>query len=291
MEPTDHHPREAETADGHEPLPPPPRAARRRPGRRGLFGHVPVGLRLLFLAGVVLLLLVLWQTGSVWFVRLFGITVPGEVTGTSPGAKGEKGGRVQFSYHVRQEEYSAEDTVDEATFEWLRQGTPVHVRVLPAFPRRALLVGPAGRAGSEGGVYLAFALIGIFALATLLRVYYLREPLRQRALVRAGVATRGVLVRKEAGGGRGPWAVEYTYRAPRHGAAHPPDAGDLGRPAVADREWQVRMALRQADFEAARVGAAVTVLYDPRHPARSVIYRFAEYEVLPAAGADSAPGL
>jgi hypothetical protein len=284
MDPTDLHPEGLASLDVPQRLPPPPRVAVRRPGRRGLLGHVPLALWLLCVAGVGLLLLALWLAASSWAVRLFGMTVPGEVTGRADGARGAREGRVRFTYHVKEEEYSAEDAVDEGALEGLHAGMPVKVRVLPGWPRHPLLVEPAGRSGRGGGFYLGLALLGNAALGAFLRLY-LRDPLRRRALVREGVATRGVVVSKETGGGRRPsWAVQYCYRAPRYGAAHASGGANEGRPAVAEKEWQVRMAVRPADFELAQVGAPLTILYDPRQPSRSVIYAFAEYET-PAGGA------
>jgi hypothetical protein len=280
MEWTNHHP--PDTGFPHVPprLPPPPRLARRRSGRRGLLGHVPWAVRLLCVAGVGLLLLTIWLAARSWLVTLFGGTVPGEVTGKSALAEGTREGRVQFSYHFRGQEYSAEDTVGEYAFERLHQGTTVKVRVLAAWPGHPLLVEPAGRADSGRGVYLYLALLGNIALGLLLRIY-LREPRRQRALVREGVTTEGVIVGKEVAIGRRPsWAVQYSYQAPRYGGTHAEAADGERRPAVAEKEWQVRMAVRRADFEAAQVGAAVAVLYDPRQPSRSLIYPFAEYEAV-----------
>jgi hypothetical protein len=110
--------------------------------------------------------------------------------------------------------------------------------------------------------------------------------LRQRALVREGVAVEGVVVGKEAGSGGGrSGSVQFCYRAPRYGVAD----RYKDRAAVADKEWQVRMAVSRADFEAATVGAAVTVLYDPRQPSRSLLYAFAEYEAVDGS-ADPRPG-
>jgi hypothetical protein len=280
MEPTNHHAEGPASPDVLQRLPSPPRIVGRRPGRRGLLGHVPLALRLLCVAGVGLLLVALWLVVSSLLIRLFGVTAPGEVTDRFAGAKGAREGRVRFTYYVKEEEYSAEDTVDEGTFEWLRVGTSVKVRVLPGWPRYPLLVEPAGNSARGSGVYLALALLGNAALAALVRAY-LREPLKQRALVRTGVATQGVVAGKESGAGRHPsWAVQYCYRAPRHGVAQAVgEPGDSG-PAVAEKEWQVRMAVCWSDFEAAKIGAAVTVLYDPRQPSRSLIYPFAEYEVV-----------
>jgi hypothetical protein len=79
-------------------------------------------------------------------------------------------------------------------------------------------------------------------------------------------------VAKEAG------RVQYGYRAPRHGLG--PDAAAEGEADAPTKVWQLVMAVGPKDFEAARVGAPVTVLYDPHKPSRSVIYPFAEYEAV-----------
>ena len=257
------------SADLRQRLPSPPRLARRRPGRRRLLGHVPLLVWLLCAIGFGLLLLTLWIAGSAWAISVFGMTVDGEVKARLPvPIRGDRGGRVKFIYYVKEKEYSAEDTVDEAAFAELHAGMAVKVRVLSGWPTHPLLIEPAGRSDRGWGFYLALAWLGNIALVLLVRLC-LRRPLRQRALVREGVATDGVIVGKEAGSGWRPsLEVQYSYQAPRYGTA------------LADREWQVRMPVSREDFEAAHVDAAITVLYDPRQPSRSMIYPFADYEAV-----------
>jgi hypothetical protein len=277
MEPTSPHLNEQQAADSPQRLPPPPRLVRRRPGRHGLLGHVPLAVWLLCLAGAGLLVLAVWLVVRPWLITQFGMTVSGEVTGKSPLSERARAGVVQFRYYVQEQKHEGEDTVAGEAFDRLHPGSPVKVRVLPAWPDDPVLVEPASRAGRGSGVLLVLALLGNLALAILVRAY-LREPLRQRALVREGVATGGVIVSKEAGSGRRTsWAVQYTYRAPRYGLPH---GGDGDGRAVAEKEWQVRMAVSQEDHEAAQVGAAMTVLYDPRQPSRSLVYDFATYEAV-----------
>jgi hypothetical protein len=273
MEPAAYHPQEPDFPAAAA-LPPAPRRARRRRGHRGLFGHVPLVVRLLCVAGVGLLLLALWRAASSWIITWFGVTAHGEITRRPVPQEARGGARVEFTYRVRSEDYTAEDTVDEDAFDWLHVGTPIEVRVLPMWPQRAQLVKPPGHAGRGSAVGLYFALLGNLGLAFLVR-RCLREPLRQRALVREGVATEGVILEKEVDVGRRPsWGLHYSYRAPRYGSAHAEEG------AVGKKEWQVRMLVNRADYEAARVGAAVTVLYDPRRPSSSLIYPFADYEAV-----------
>ncbi|HYT94541.1 MAG TPA: DUF3592 domain-containing protein [Gemmataceae bacterium] len=255
-------------------LPPPPRVVGRRRGRRGFLRHIPLTLLLLCVAGLGLLLLAFWFLTFSILVTLFGMTVPGEVTGKSPvPEQGRREGRIEFNYYVKGVEYSSEDGVDQGPFEGLQVGSRVKVRVLSGWPNRPLLVEPVGHTGRHGGLYLWFAILGNIALWVVAR-RYLREPLRQRALVRTGVATEGVIVCKEVVGEKRPvWTVQYCYRAPCHGVS----LAEEGR-AVAEKEWQVMMLVRPKDFQAAQVGATMTILYDPQRPSRSLIYSFAEYE-------------
>ena len=112
---------------------------------------------------------------------------------------------------------------------------------------------------------------------------YLRKPLRQKQLVRDGVATTGWIVRKEAAPGkRGGWRIQYAYRAPAHGLGPGTASVRDSAPAGLLKEWQVIMRARAADGEAAQVGKAVTVLYDLHRPSHSLIYPFGDYEAVAA---------
>jgi hypothetical protein len=279
MEPLNPPSEEPETSAAAQPLPPPPRIVCHRPGHHRLLGHLPLWVGLVWVGGFGLLLWALWLTVTAWIIAWFGVTVPGEVSAKLPKPKGARTGRIQFTYYIEKHEYTVEDTVDDATFDWVHVGTPVKVRALSGWPQHPQLLEPAGYSEKGSGVWVWFALLGNVGLMWLVR-RSLHEPLKQRALVREGIATEGIVVGKEEiHGWRRSWVVQYSYRAPRHGVVD-----TAGWAAVPDREWQVLMAVGRNDFEAAQVGATVTVLYDPRQPSRSTIYPFANYEATPASG-------
>jgi hypothetical protein len=264
-------------------LPPPPRALRRRPGRRGLLGRVPLVVWVLGLLGVGLLLAALWLLASLWFIRVFGAAVPGKVTGLVPPPASGMPARVQFTFHIGTQEYAGEDAVDDKAFSRLYEGVDVKVKVLRAWPGSARLFEPAGQSSGYGGCLAFLAVTWNAALAVVLWSC-LRRPLAQRRLVREGVAAAGYLLQKEDGSGwPRTWHVHYRYQAPCHGRrAHGQDGGG-----AALREWEVLMQVGKQDFEAAQAGTPVTVLYDPRQPSRSLVYAFADYEAVPVQSVSS----
>ena len=286
MQPTDPPPPES-LANLPQEVPPRPRAVRRRPGRGWLLGQVPILVWLLILAGLVPLVLALRQVIPALIVTVFGTTVPGKVLGTSAAEfPNPPAYHVTFSYHVRDQEYKAETLVTESTFAQLYMGVDVKVRVLPAWPGRPQLLVPGGEVGGgEGICLLGFAVLWLGGLGVVAGAY-LRKPLRQKRLVRDGVATTGWIVRKEeAPGRRRGWHLRYAYRAPAHGLGPGTTSLRNGAPAGLLKEWQVIMVVRTADAEAVQVGTQVTVLYDLHRPSHSLIYPFGDYEAVSAPAA------
>jgi hypothetical protein len=242
---------------------------------------VPWFVWIVCLLGVGLLLAALWLQAVPWLVGWFGSVVPGTVTGKSASEPPQPPSyRVRFTYHFKGQERTAEAAVDEATLDRLYVGLDVKVKVLGLWPDRPRLWDPRGRVSWDATCLLAGSLLWTAAAAVLLW-RSLRKALRQRELVRDGVATAGWVVRKAAG------RVHYGYRAPQFGVGRQVGAAGDGA-AVAEREWQVVMPVRHGDFEAVQPGETVLVLYDPHQPSHSVIYPFADYAAVTAAGPEEA---
>jgi hypothetical protein len=243
---------------------------------------VPWYVWLLCLLGAGLLLAALWLLAVPWLVGWFGSVVHATVTGKSASEPPQPPSyHVRFTYHFKGQEHSAEAAVDQATLDRLYVGLDVKVKVLGLWPDRPRLWDPRGRVSWDANCLLAGALLWVAAAAVLLW-RSLRKALRQRDLVRDGVATAGWVVRKEAGGGRRATGhIHYAYRAPQFGVGRQVGTSGDGA-AAAEREWQVVMAVGHRDFEAAQAGEAVLVLYDPHQPSHSVIYPFADYEAVTA---------
>jgi hypothetical protein len=269
------------------PLPPPPRASRRRPGRGWLLRRVPAVVWLLGVPGVGLLLPAVWLLLSSVALALFGSTVPGKITGKTVSlVRGHTTYRVQFSYYVGEQEHEAEASVDEAAFGKASVGAAAKARVLRWWPDEPRLAEPVRPSGGNVGQLLFLSILCNAALGITVWAC-LRKPLRQRRLVRTGVAATGWVVRKDVNVARPTsWQVQYGYRAPRHGLCSAASPGADGDTATGDKEWHVVMTVGKKDFDAVAVSAPVTVLYDPAMPFRSVIYAFADYELAPAAYQD-----
>jgi hypothetical protein len=259
----------------HEELPP-PRRVRARPWRSWAWGfliflvpHVWVGV---FLLGAAVFELV----ETVRF-SLYSHDVPGRVSRLEVRrSKGRVSHWVHFTYREGLTDARAEAAVDEAGFGLLAEGQVVDVRILP---------------GSRAGPYLLargvsgpWAKLGAWWMITLFwdgfmafLVWNAFGPrLRHRSLVRHGVAARGEVTDVvENRPSRGPrtFTIRYHFRAP------PPDG-------VEEAEWQGKMTVKKLGPVEAPVGSRHTVLYDPRRPRRSLLYRFADYQALAPDGSE-----
>jgi hypothetical protein len=237
--------------------------------------RVPLWLRLLGAPALGLLLAALWFGFGSLAVTLLGTKVPGEITGKVVNReRGSPEARVTFTYFVGEQEYTAEVPVSEDAAAQLYVTKKVKARVLHWWPGNPRLVEPVSQSAGMG-VYLWWLVVPLLVAIGVAFWLYERRYRRQRRLVRQGRETSGKILGKEVhvGGRSTAWLIHFSYWAPRDGTR--PAAGDT---VVPHREWEVLMPVRARDFEAAQVGAAVAVLYDPRKPSHSMIYAFADYE-------------
>src|SRR5579884_3191734 len=87
--------------------------------------------------------------------------------------------------------------------------------------------------------------------------------------MRQGVPLRATIVERKEVPGRPPtYLLTYEFQPPT-------PTGE--RPATPVR---AQMAVEQAAFHAAAINEHALVLYDPRAPQRSVLYRYADYQVI-----------
>jgi hypothetical protein len=92
----------------------------------------------------------------------------------------------------------------------------------------------------------------------------LLPPARARRLVREGTLAVGTLIDSRCFTGKGATNyLRYQFKTA--------DGGVLTK----------IISVSRAAYEAARMGMAVTVLYDPMRPKRSLAYEYCDYEVVP----------
>jgi hypothetical protein len=260
-----HAPRQPELPE----LPPPPRQLRNRRRRGALWAFLPLLLIPHMWCGAMLPFWGLRELVDVVHFYQYGHVVPGRVQRlwTSRG-KGGPSHHVGFTHELAGAEGTGEVTLNEAAYNRLAVGDAVEVRVLPGFRLgpQLLVDGAQSPASNLWGMLVATVFWdGFMALFVCIAIV---PPLRQRKLVRLGVAVPGQITNKQEkrGGKSTTYVVCYCYMAP---APTPPGEAI---------EYQAEMAVRSKDYDDVLVEQRVTVLYDPRKPRRSLVYQCADYE-------------
>ncbi|MFL5341449.1 MAG: DUF3592 domain-containing protein [Gemmataceae bacterium] len=253
-------------------LPPPPRQLRRR---SAVGCGVVVGrwfLRLFITPHCIVGIGLIFNVLYIPLVLLFGTDLPGRVTDHKTyQSKGTTHYQVTYSYPVNEIDYIRVLDVNSEQYASLEVGQPFPVRVLPAWPRmHPQPLGPDNPwRNMTGMLLLVFFWNGILSIFVWLAWV---APWRLRQLVKYGSAVTGHVFAKETRRGKGTtYFVRYNYVVP------PEESAD---PFVKGQSCEGRMDVTIEDFKAAEEGQAVTVLYDPRKPKRSLIYDFAEYEAV-----------
>jgi Protein of unknown function (DUF3592) len=233
------------------------------PIRLFILPHTLVGPFLIYQAvkATVLYFGVLWA----------GVEVEGHVTGKAehPSRKGSYY-TADYAFAVDGIEYAGQFQPDAGRYALLQEGQPIPVRAWPAAPRDGHWTGSSGATLGAAGTAWVMALFWNGILSVFLWQLYVR-PYRQRRLVRYGVPTAGIVRAVTAQESRQPpetYQVRYEYAVP---AGHRTAGGLFHGTATAHRN--------QGDAEL-RPGDVLTVLYDPRRPRRSVLYRFGDYKAV-----------
>jgi hypothetical protein len=222
------------------------------------------------LAGLFILYLALRATVLYLGVLLAGTEIEGHIT-----AKSERLGKktthymADYAFAVNGDTYAAEMTVDVNEYAALREGQTIAVRAWEPSPHAAHWV--RGFGGHPLAPVLAAWFGALFwnGFMGVITWFLYVAPWRKRRLVRYGVPTTGV-VRAIAyckDGKAEARRIEYEYT---------PGPSEVfgGR-----RSASVKVTPAQA--KEVKVGNVLTVLYDPRRPRRSVLYRFSDYKALP----------
>ncbi|MBV9467625.1 MAG: hypothetical protein JOZ57_00090, partial [Abitibacteriaceae bacterium] len=189
---------------------------------------------------------------------------------------------LEFRYRVGGTDYHDASAVSSAEYGNYNNGAPVSVRVLPQVPYKGAQLGlPSHNAAKHTLFMWAFALFwNAILLAFVWMIYIL--PLMTRSIVAAGIPASGHIVHKEviSGEDSDTHMIHYEF-----------SPGSMSSQVGAQRAWsdntvhvmapmKSKMSVTKAEYSQAQVGDVVTVLHSPKNFKRSVIYRYADYEII-----------
>jgi hypothetical protein len=202
-----------------------------------------------------------------------GETVAGKISEKSVyhGKKGTPRYQITYTYQVEESNFASTMQVDEHVYQRINVGDRAQIRLLRFAPiASAYLTSPAVNESLDASCALSFS--GLASLFTVWAFYseFVKHR-RRREVVRNGIAVVGHITEKQIYKGRtSQYVLTYRYRLPK-------GAFDRNTKRIdhEDKTW-----VSEHDYEASRVGEEVTVLYDPIHPKRSILYRFAEYAIV-----------
>jgi hypothetical protein len=221
------------------------------------------------IVGVSLLCIAIGSTGLFAAVGLFGGTYDGKVVRKE--IRRYKSGQthhLHYVFVVDDREYTGEASVSQQRFGEINEGGAITVRALESAPSWGEWPRVPGHSPllDLGGIWL-FALFWNGILSIFVWTVYLR-PWRNRCLVRYGQPTQGIIREVKAQSGKGSTRYRITY--------------EYAVPSLDGTDGQVhsgKTSTTRKEGAYASVGNLVTVLYDPRKPWRSVIYKYCEYRV------------
>jgi Protein of unknown function (DUF3592) len=252
---------------------PPPRRVRAREGCGhgcGLWGVrlfiMPHTLAGVFLASQAVSAILIYL--GVLFV---GTEVEGRIVKktATPGKK-QTYYEVEYVFTLNGNDYADKRGVDAEDYAAINEGQRISVRVLAMSPQSGHWPGiPRASPISQVAGTIFGALLWNGILSVFLWYLYVR-PWRQRQLVRYGEAVAGTVseVKSSPTKGGTAYTITYQYRVP-----FDPKTGDTDRHATG----KVRLEPPQSAADV-QPGDLLTVLYDPRKPTRSTLYRFSDYK-------------
>jgi Protein of unknown function (DUF3592) len=172
---------------------------------------------------------------------------------------------LEYTFQLDGDDYRSQARVDAEDYPAAKVGDPISVRTLRWFPEIAHWPRVPGYSPllTVAGL-LCFSVFWNGLLSVFAWRAYLR-PWRHWRLVRYGRPARGIVRRVERRVSEGPATVRVHY-------AYTTPPGDKPTRVVAGS-----MSGSGPEADAIEVGSVVTVLYLPRKPRRSLLYRFAAY--------------
>ncbi len=197
-------------------------------------------------------------------VLLTGTTVSGTISDLriTTDSEGTKNYEVKYDYNFNNQLYHASGNTDRFKYLELKIGGPVTAKLLPPLPNigQQLIDGNA----PWPSICFMFGFGVMWSVLMLLpfNLVYI-APYRRNNVMKTGKVCLGTITDKSVSGeDSSNYAISFQYE---------PSPGQYR---TDKRE------VTQAQFNIAKIGETVSVLYDPEHLSHSLMYRYSDYEVL-----------
>jgi hypothetical protein len=195
--------------------------------------------------------------------KRIGPAAPGEITKKVTYGRRRVDHAVRFRIDVADTNYTAEQHVDPVTFSTLQEGQAVQTRFLPIWPgHSASIVDPPLDTPTNVWSASVITLVLNGVLVLVVSIFYV-SAVKRRKLAMHGIAAAGRVVQKEIVKRNKITAYRLTYRY------HTPSG-----------ERQATMDVAAKVYNTVSLNQDVTVLYDVDAPANSMIYEFAEFQIV-----------
>lgn len=254
-----------------ELLRPTPRPIRRRVGKGCETGCLRLFILPHMCAGVFFIIMALHNS----LVLIAGQTVQARVLEHTTSHGKSTTYRIRSAYVWDGREYENQASVSSSQYYSLSDGDTVAIKLLPIVPRHGVLVAPGASYFTLFGLPWLMAVFWNGVLSLFVYAAYI-VPIIHKRIVSRGVPTRGRIIDKRTVSGKSTsYYVKYEF--------------EPGTSLTGDSAWETRvsaaplrreMSVSNMFWQQAGIGDEVTVLYIPNKPKMSLIYRFAEYEVV-----------
>lgn len=168
-------------------------------------------------------------------------------------------------YSLNDQTYTRNELVSLNTYNRVSTGADARVQVSPILPGKDSLILLPGKSPWEDVIILLLGSVVLNGLMGVTVWHVVVVPWRRKQLVIKGTPISGRLVNKVlvTSSRMTYYQLLYEFQPPGH------------EDTVSGKQY-----VREDDWKAVKIGKAVTVLYDPDNVKNSVLYRYADFEVL-----------
>lgn len=196
-------------------------------------------------------------------ILLTGSTVSGTISrlDEKPGSESGTDYILHYDYNVSGQQFHASSSTTKGTYQHLKPGDPVTLKVLPQCPGLAPQVMDGNSHASIVGFTLGFGVL--WSLLMFLPGYdiFIGPHKRTKVMTNGKVLTGRITEKVISGEDNDRFSLRFQYE---------PTPGQLQ---TTQRE------VTREQFTQAQTGERVSVLYDASCPAESLIYRYSDYEL------------